>query len=94
MILKKLGNTRVVSDDGREIRIQFRLDYIAYMENNRALYVGIKRVDGQGGKTLIKIDALHGITNWLPPNAEEMLTQNKKMEILDFFGKGINTFRI
>jgi hypothetical protein len=85
-ILKKLGNATAVSDDGREVRVQFRLENIAYVENKHPLYIAMIRNNGQD-RAFIKIDAATGLTNWLPPHAEEILTQGKKIEILDFVEK-------
>jgi hypothetical protein len=82
-MLKKLGNTKVVSDDGREIKIQFQWDYIVYKENKHALYIGIYRSSNQG-KTFISLDATDAFTDWLPPHSEDPLPLKKKVEIINF----------
>lgn len=82
-MLKKIGNTKVVSSDGREIKIQFQWDYIVYKESKCALYVGISRKTVQNG-ILICIDFNDSFSDWLPPYAGDPLPLSKKVEIINF----------
>lgn len=78
MNFRRLLFNRVESDSGFRVKIRIFSGYVEYREGKRVATIGIDR--GSGALALLSAKAS---VKWNPPYESELITEDRKKEILD-----------